>query len=174
MNYLKQYCIPIKELKQGVYSFNFLIDDKFFEQFENSELKKGKADVYITLTKNSQNIILEFNIHGSVNVMCDRCLDYFDLPIECNETLYFVFGNENNMQQVHDFVTLKVEKNEINVSQYIYEFITLSLPIKKTHPNDETGKSTCNKKMLNKLMSFTGKEEKKTDPRWDKLKNLIK
>ncbi len=173
MKYLNQYCIPIKELRQEVYCFDFKVNNKFFKQFKNSEIKKGNADVNITATKNSQNIVLEFNINGSVNVMCDRCLDYFDLPIECNERLYFVFGNENNTQ-AYNFITLKADENEINVAQYLYEFITLSLPIKKIHPNDETGKSTCNKKMLNKLMSFTKKEVKKTDPRWDKLKNLIK
>ncbi|MCK5823234.1 MAG: DUF177 domain-containing protein [Bacteroidales bacterium] len=173
MKYLKQYFIPVNDLKQEDYCFEFNIDNKFFEQFENSEIKRGDVFVNITLTKNSQNIILDFDIRGTVNVMCDRCLDYFDLPIKCNEKLYFVFGEKNN-EQGGDLVTLKVDENEINVAQYIYEFITLSLPIKKTHPDDENGESTCNKKMLEKLNSVNFKKEKELDPRWEKLKNLIK
>ena len=173
MKYLKQYCIPVKELKQEVYSFDFYVNEKFFELFENSEIKKGNADVNITLKKNSQNIILEFDIIGSVNVMCDRCLDYFDLPIKINEKLFFVFSNEHKSSS-HDFIILNLNENEINIAQYIYEFITLSLPIKKIHPNDEFGNSTCNKEMLNKLNMLTYKEETEIDPRWNKLKNLIK
>ena len=173
MKYLKQYCIPITELKQEVYSFDFNVDEKFFEQFENSEIKKGSAVVNIVLTKNSQNIILNFNIKGSVNVMCDRCLDYFDLPIKINEKLFFVFSNEHK-SSAHDFIILNLNENEINVAQYIYEFIILNLPIKKIHPNDEFGNNACNKEMLEKLNSYTKKKETEIDPRWNKLKNLIK
>ena len=173
MKYLKQYCIPITELKQEVYSFDFNVNEKFFEQFENSEIKKGNADVNITLTKNSQNIILTFNIKGSVNVMCDRCLDFFDLPLNIKEKLFFVFSKEKESFS-HDFIVLNINDNKINVAQYIYEFIILNLPIKKNHPNDEFGNSTCNKKMLEKLSSYTQKKETEIDPRWNKLKNLIK
>ncbi|MBE9468250.1 MAG: DUF177 domain-containing protein [Bacteroidetes bacterium] len=173
MKYLKQYCVPIRELKQEGSSFDLFVDEKFFEQFENSDIKKGNVNVNIILTKTAQNIILSFNIVGSVNVICDRCLDYFDLPIKIKEKLVFVFSDENKSLS-DDFITLNKDKNEINVAQYIYEFITLSLPIKKTHPNDEFGNSTCNKKMLEKLKVYTQKKETQIDPRWNKLKNLIK
>ena len=43
------------------------------------------------------------------------------------------------------------------------------IPIKKVHPDDESGFSTCNPEMLERLNDFG---EKKPDSRWDKLKNI--
>jgi uncharacterized metal-binding protein YceD (DUF177 family) len=50
------------------------------------------------------------------------------------------------------------------------------LPIKRVHPLDKKGNSTCDKDVLNKLEEFITEEEKdeeeNIDPRWDNLKNI--
>jgi len=66
------------------------------------------------------------------------------------------------------------EAYEFNVAQFIYELIVLSVPNKRIHPNVVDG--TMNSEALDILSGLQVKEEKtieNTDPRWDKLKNLI-
>jgi uncharacterized metal-binding protein YceD (DUF177 family) len=58
----------------------------------------------------------------------------------------------------------------------MYEYIVLSLPVQRIHPDDENGRSGCDPDMLEKLKALTAKElnlENQADPRWDALKGII-
>ena len=71
-------------------------------------------------------------------------------------------------------VIIPHEYHEIDISQFIYELIILSVPTKKVHPKVLDG--TMNSEALTKLKELEIKKEKTAptaDPRWDKLKNLI-
>ena len=179
MKSLRQYIIPFKGLKNGIHELEFIAGDKFFEQYELLEIKKGNINISVSLHKKPEILILDFSIKGFVNVMCDRCLDEFNLPINYSGTIYVKFSEdkfqENKNYPANDLIFISSSENEINISHYIYEFIYLSLPYKRIHPYDEKGNSMCNKQMLNKIEEFTifKKENKIEDPRWDKLKKLI-
>ena len=67
---------------------------------------------------------------------------------------------------------------EIDIAQYIYEMIILSIPLKRIHPGIKDG--SLDTEALTKLKELTIKEQKKEnkeeeniDPRWDKLKQLL-
>jgi DUF177 domain-containing protein len=82
-------------------------------------------------------------------------------------------GGSDSEDEDDDIITIAANEHELDLSQYIYEYITLSLPIKRVHPEDEKGNSTCNKEVLKKLEKFLIEEENKnTDPRWNGLKNI--
>jgi len=170
LNYQKQYVIPFSGLSENIHHFEFKIDDKFFENFEFSEIKKSNIDVYLSLEKQERMLILEFLIEGTTNIMCDRCLDFFDYPIKGKEKLIVKFGNKN-YESTDDILILAESENEIDISKYIYEFISLLLPIKRIHPEDENGNSRCNKEMIKKIKEFS--KTKKSDGRWDELKKII-
>ena len=116
-------------------------------------------------------LIFEFDINGTVEVICDRCLDLFDYPVKGNETLYVKLG-ETWDEESDDMIIIPESQHEFNVSQLIYEYIMLILPIQRIHPDDENGKSTCDTEMLKKLGAQPDPQE--TDPRWDALANLKK
>jgi uncharacterized metal-binding protein YceD (DUF177 family) len=85
------------------------------------------------------------------------------------------FGDEYNDED-EDLLIIPHGEFEVNVQQYIYELIVLSLPIKRVHPGVEDG--TLKSDVLDKLeeLSIDKKEKNKEDeidPRWDKLKNLL-
>jgi uncharacterized metal-binding protein YceD (DUF177 family) len=168
-----QFIIPFKGLKVGRHDFSFEINDKFFDDFIDSEIKKGKVSVDVCLDKKTTMLELDFNIKGEVWVICDRCLDDFLLPIEYESKLYVKFG-EATEEQTDEILILSHNEYEIDIAQFIYEFIHLSLPYKKLHPTDNKGKSLCNKEMLNKLNEYIihKNEINDIDPRWDDLKNL--
>ena len=122
----------------------------------------------------STAIYVEDDQAGVVVVKCDRCLDNLDCTIEYKGKIFFEFGSQN--EEISDeLVMLSQSEDNLELDSYIYEFINLSLPIQKVHPDDEEGYSLCNFDMLEKLNSITvNNEDKKIDdPRWDKLKDLI-
>lgn len=157
INKLSKYIIPFYGLKDGIYEFNFLIDNNFFELFEYSEIKKGSINVKVELVKKLQLMELHFDINGNIDINCDRCLDNFLLPVSYKTILYVKTGDI--FEEIDDnIIKIPYSENEINISQYIYEFINLSLPYRRVHPNDSDGQSLCNKQMLEKINQYIKKD----------------
>lgn len=171
MDYLKNFAIPFRGLKLGDHHFEYVIGEKFFDCIEYSEIKKGEVVVGIEMNKQERMLIFEFSMSGTVEVVCDRCLGLFDFPVEGNETIYVKPGEEWN-EESDDVLIIPESEHEFNVSQLIYEYIMLKLPIQRIHPDDENGNSTCDPEMLEKL--GTPPEPQGTDPRWDALTKLKK
>ena len=175
MKVLDEYDIPIHGLKEGIQTFWFEIKTDFFEHFENPDLPGGNLNLNLTLHKRSQFLELDFNIKGSLNLICDRCLEVFDNKVEIENKLLVRFGNK--FEELDDnIIVIPKEYSRFNIAQYIYEFAVLSVPYKKVHPDDEKGDSGCNPEMIKILNELRVEEKKITndniDPRWDKLKNL--
>jgi uncharacterized metal-binding protein YceD (DUF177 family) len=96
----------------------------------------------------------------------------FSQQIDCENRLLVKFG-ETEDQTDPDILYLPFGENELDLQQHLYEFIMLDLPIKRVHPNDDEGNSTCDPVMLQKLDELIIDEESDTDPRWDELKKLM-
>lgn len=168
------YNVPFKGLKEGKHLFDFDIDNTFFALFEESEVKQGQLKVQLELTKQSTLLILSFSTKGKVRLTCDRCLEEYDQEISNESKLYVKFGQE--AEDLDDnIIVLPFEEHQINVAQYIYELVILGLPIKRVHPNDKKGNSTCDPEMLAKLDEYLIKEadEEPVDERWSELKKLL-
>jgi uncharacterized metal-binding protein YceD (DUF177 family) len=166
------FTIPLSGLKEGGHSYNFEIVDEFFELFEGSEITSGDLNAVVELDKRSTHMDLRFSIKGSVTINCDRCLEPFLQSIECENRLLIKFG-KNWDENDPDILTIPADEFELDVKQYLYEFIYLSLPIKRTHPLDKSGKSTCDPEMLKKINEHTVNIENDSDPRWDELRKLM-
>jgi uncharacterized metal-binding protein YceD (DUF177 family) len=54
-------------------------------------------------------------------------------------------------------VWIAPESGQLDLSQYLYEYAMLSLPIRKVHPDLPGGKPGCNPEMLNLLKNFSVK-----------------
>lgn len=169
MNYLKQFIIVFRSLGIGNHNFNYDINDEFFDCFEFSEIKKGKLKVDVTLEKQERMLIFNFKINGFVNIVCDRCLEYYDQSISGEKILIVKFG-DNLHEETDEILILPETETYINISKYIYEYISLLLPLKHIHPLNKDGESACNKDMIKKLEALT--ENKIIDSRWDALKKL--
>ena len=173
---LKEYTIPFVGLKQGLHQFEYRIDNTFFTHFEYDEFNASTVKVDLEFNKKTTMLELLFKATGTINVNCDLTNEPFDLPIE-NEILHVVkFGSEYNDENV-ELLIIPHGEYEVNVQQYIYELIVLAIPAKKVHPGVENG--TLKSDILEKLEELSPKEKtttnnnEDTDPRWDKLKNLL-
>lgn len=176
MKQMKEFTIPFVGLKQGEHHFEHKIQNTFFTHFEYDEFNNVDVLAKALLIKKSNSLEFNFTIKGHVNVNCDVTNEPYDQPIEGNHHLVVNFGEEYNDE---DDALLVVPHGtyEVNIQQYIYELIILSLPVKKVHPGVEDG--TLNSEILDKLKELTPKEteeqssKNEIDPRWDELKKLL-
>ena len=129
--------------------------------------------VSLTFVKKSTLFELSFSAEGTVEVPCDLTNELYDQEIASKLPLVVNFGPEYNDEN-EEILILPHEAYEFNVAQFIYEMIVLAVPNKRVHPKVLDG--TMESEALKKLKELTIKEVKtveNTDPRWDKLKNLI-
>ncbi|MCK5824954.1 MAG: DUF177 domain-containing protein [Ichthyobacteriaceae bacterium] len=174
MKELNIYNIPFVGLKTGEHRFDYEITGKFFELYDFLEFNEAKFDVRVDLSKNSTFMELNLSFTGAANVVCDVTSENFDLPLEGKLRLVVKFGDEFNDDNP-EILTLPQDEYQVNVSQYIFEMIALSVPSKLEHPGIEDG--TLDSEILDKLEDlrpeYNFEEEKEDDPRWDDLKNLL-
>lgn len=172
----KDFLIPFVGLKQGKHQFEFDIDKKFFDDFSFDEYNSVNVKVNLVLEKKSTMLELGFKHKGTVNVPCDISNEDFDLPVKGNLNLIVKFGDEYNDDN-DEMLVLPHGEYQVDVSQYIYEMIVLSVPLKRVNPKIKEGH---NAEVLNRLDELAPKEqykeieeEQNTDPRWDGLKKLL-
>jgi uncharacterized metal-binding protein YceD (DUF177 family) len=170
MNSLQEFNIPYLGLKIGVHNFEFNITSEFFEHFEYSQIDACNLQLHLTITKQSTMLILDFLFSGNINTVCDRCNEALQLPITTEHKLFAKLGTANNFDDP-EIITINENEGIIAISQFVYEFINLDLPLRKVH-SEET-KNQCNKSVLQKLEDTGIKQETENiDPRWAALKGL--
>ncbi len=167
MNLLKNYDIDISKLNLGQHEFRFQIEDEFFELFDYSLIDHGSLETVILLEKKTTFISLAFQISGKVELICDRSLEKFDFDLSIENAIVFKYGDEAKIVSDEvEIITSNTQK--INVANYLYEFISVSIPMKKLHPRfvDESEE--------NQIIFSSKDEENNTefDPRWSELKKL--
>lgn len=173
MKDLKQFNIQYNGLKVESHLFEYQIDNTFFEAFNFDEFFSADLKIELTLHKKSTMLELIFNASGTINVACDISGEPFDQEITATLPLIVSFGEEFNDEN-EEILILPYSEFKLNVAQYIYEMIVLSIPTKRVHPQVVDG--TLESEALTKLEKLRVHKEETTpdvDPRWDKLKSLI-
>ena len=170
MDTLKDYTIQFVGLKIGKHSFTYHIDNKFFDEFQYRDFKDINCEVDLELVKKATLLELHFNIKGKATFTCDITNVPFDKEISNALHLIIKFGAEFNDDN-EEIIIVPYSDYQFNVAQYIYEAIILALPVKRSHPGIEDG--SLKSEALEKLKELEVKEQKETDPRWDKLNELL-
>ena len=177
MKSLRPYQIPFTGLKNGLHQFNFEIDGHFFENFEDSLVSDGLINVKLEFDKKDSFILLNFIIHGKVKLPCNRCQVVLDFEINGDYPIVVKFDEHDdnaNDDSNADVIYISRNDDHLDVSQLIYEFIALSIPMHRINCDNFIELKPCNFELLKKLNSLTEDQikEEQSDPRWDKLKNL--
>ncbi len=164
------FIVQFSGLKLGKHNFEFVVDDTFFEKLEYSPIKKGKVDLTIVMDKKSSMLVLDFKLNGWVAENCDRCTVEYNQPVSGEHRLYVKFGDDYDEPDENLWV-IPHESYEIDVSQLIYEFIGLSIPLRKV-PCDESGDTTiCDQETL-KVLEQSEMDENKNNPLWAELNKI--
>lgn len=176
MKDLKDFDISFRGLKDGLHQFEYEIEKEFFDFFNYDEFYNSTVKVILSFLKKPTMFELNFNCNGWVEVNCDVTSELFQQPIKSSIDLIVNFGDEFNDEN-EDLLIIPHSEFKLNIAQYIYEAIVLSVPIKRIHPGVNDG--TLESIVLDKLKELEIKIEeeqqeddthKDIDPRWDKLK----
>ena len=175
MDLLKDYIVSIVAVDKKKLDFTFTIDNTLFEHFGSELLEGGRGKALVELEKPGTTLQATFQIDLIAELLCDRSLELFDYPINLNKTIYFKYGD--HYEELSDeIVMIPTEQSELDLSQYIYDFISLGIPSKKLHPkfDGEDESEGLIYSTEDESSKDLGKEDNDStiDPRWDKLKNL--
>jgi uncharacterized metal-binding protein YceD (DUF177 family) len=166
MKVTKEFLIQFIGLKLGKHQFEYIIDKKFFDSFDYEDFNNASVKTTVVLDKKNTMLELNFKHKGTVNVPCDLTNESFDLPIKGELKLIVRFGEIFNNDS-EELLILPIGEHEIDVSQYIYEMIILSVPLKRVNKLSKLDFSS------NKTTKKKEEIQQNTDPRWDKLKKLL-
>lgn len=152
MDVAKRYLIAYKGLKPGLHTFCFDVDRELFEAYDSTEIKDGACQVEVDAMRSETMLELSVMITGEVVVACDRCLEDCRIPIQYEGTLLVKFSEELR-EYDGDVMWLSPMESDIDLAQYIYESIVLSLPYQRTHPEGE-----CDPEMQRYFRIISGEE----------------
>lgn len=172
MSIASPYSIPFIGVKLGVHEFDFEIGDQFFVDFLGSPVEKCDLKIHLSLEKQEGLLQLTFDIEGTVNVPCHLCGQEFDMELLDQHNLLVKQEDARATEDIHDeeeIIYISRNETKLEIAQWIYEFIILSLPMQIVHPLNEKGEGTCDKAALTLIKNMAHKEESGTDPRWDAL-----
>jgi len=169
---LRNYSIPFTGLKLGKHQFEYDVNDAFLNEFEYSLVKKADLKCRVELEKQETMLILTFDIAGTIDANCDRCLAQYPQHVDIHEQAIAKFSEEA-VDEDEEIITLTKNDHEINIAGLIYEYINVALPF-ITVCDNEGNTPYCDKEMLDKLNKLTANNEQneQADPRWDALKNI--
>lgn len=169
--------LRISGVESGNYSFSIDCDNRFFELAEIPDLQEGLVKLQIEMEISEKIINLDFHFDGYVMMPCDRCLELVKVDLNFDEHLLVKLIPLLGETQEEDEMWLVDETAyELDLFHYVYESITLALPLRIVHPEDENGNSTCDPEILKKLEELTNPtpKEDEIDPRWEALKKIKK
>ncbi|MDR0728501.1 MAG: DUF177 domain-containing protein [Prevotellaceae bacterium] len=145
-----KYSIAIGRLSVGKHFFSFKIDDAFFVDFEGSEVQQAAIEAAITVIKNTELVQLEVQLTGQVTVPCDRCLDDLTMSVAFRGAPVVKFTADDNNPVDDNVLWVSIDADEVDLMQYLYDSIILSLPLQRIHDVEK-----CNKDMIEKLNKLT-------------------
>lgn len=184
------YDIAFTGLKLGTYTFNYPIDEVFFQHFDNAPIQKSDVQVKLAFTKKHHFFLLDFDMAGTIHAECDRCLVPYPSTVQQAYRLIVkyehvgeleTFGDDGN----EDILYITPDTLSINVAQTIYECIVLSIPMQRIPCEVEGSSIVCDEKVLaildgdgpddgadNKDGGHDDDSDDNIDPRWAALKKL--
>ena len=169
-SYFRQFVLPFSGLSYGNHEYRYHLNDTFFDGFEYSEIKHGAIDIVLSLEKQERMLILDFNFEGNAECICDRCGENYSQQLSGEQRLIVKFGEDKSLE-TDEVMIVGESEHQIDLSQLLYEFSVLLLPLKRVHPDLPDGTTGCDPGILEKINELTPKT--KTDPRWDDLKKLL-
>lgn len=165
------YIIPLNGLKDGSYSYDYEVGGEFFKDYGSSDVRDCNIKLVVELKKLSGHYNLTFLMKGEILVTCDRCLEEFFHPVDSVNQVIVKTGHEFDDSDP-ELLIIPEGHHELDLSQMIYDFAHLALPIKRVHPSDGKGKSKCNPEMLARIGQGADNEDEGS-PEWDKLKGFL-
>lgn len=173
---MREFNVNIIGLSNKVHQFEYQLEDKFFEQYGQDIVSGGSFKVAVALDKRETFIEVHFIIEGQAKLICDKSLESFDFPLHLDRKIVFKFGEEE--KEISDeIMIIPRDKASLELGQFLYEFISLAIPLKKVHPRLQAEEEEYEEGKIIYTSGGDAEDENPSeanDPRWDILKKLKK
>ncbi len=173
MDSLKHFVLPLSGLHQGVHHYSYDLDGGFFAYFEQSPIKYAELKLDVILDKQSDFISLDFNLQGSIQTNCDRCLANIDLPVE-NHYLVLLkpqWGIAEEDKE-EDVIYIDPDEEKYDISPIVYEVACLSIPLTKIYDCASENPKPCDESVLNRLEENSPESDSTETALGKALKNI--
>ncbi len=145
MGKFSSYKLPLKSLPVGTHEYDFHLDKQFFVDMESADIRDADLNVHVTVDYKRDMYELDIKINGIATLICDRCLDNLEWPIETSYHIFVKYGDDYN-DDSDELLEIPESDYYLNIAYMIYDTVALAIPIKHVHP---LGK--CNRAMSNLL-----------------------
>ena len=175
----REYDIAFVGLKQGIHEYQYQVNDKFFEPYQEQDFHNCKANIKLTLDKQNGFMLLKFEIGGALETTCDRCGSTV-LPLNLWDEFSVVVKLAEDPDQMNateedpDVHYIARGESHLHIADWIYEFVNLSIPMQRMCSEEQMGSDFCDNDvlaMLKKGGENTGTVE---NPIWKGLEKIKK
>lgn len=129
-------------------TIDYTIDDAFFQKIDGL-VQRGLVKTTLRIEGSTRSVFrFYFHFKGTVFAPCDRCLADVEVPIDTDDMLTVKLGAEYSDEG--ECIVIPESEGAIDVSQFIYELIALSLPMKLVHEEGQ-----CDEAMMATLERLT-------------------
>ncbi|MEF9949628.1 MAG: DUF177 domain-containing protein [Mucinivorans sp.] len=153
------YCIDYQGLSLGEHHFSFDILNDIFAPWPEGGIENGEGKIEIGLLRHANFMELDVTIIGSVELECDRCTDIYRQPINFSGHVVVKLSSAPSAREastkdvgqddLDDIIWLDPAAAHLDLSQWLYESIILSLPVARVHAKRED----CNKEVIKYINS---------------------
>ena len=145
--------IDLGMLALGEHSFEYQLDNTFFEALEQNEILGGKCLAKVDALVRETGCMLHIHVSGTVEVTCDRCLDPMEIQFEpVDEKCLLKLADEDGEDD--NAIYVNRERPVFDLGWLLYELIAVHLPVIHAHEPGE-----CNPEMEKLLQEHLAEEQ---------------
>lgn len=186
MGKFTEYKLPLKSMTPGTHTFEFKLGKTFFKDMESEDIHDADLKVNVSVALKNDVYAISMHIDGTITLICDRCLDDLDFPIDTDYAINVEYGDDYN-DDSDEVLVIPFSDNTLNIAYMIYDTVELAIPIKHVHApgkcnkamsamlkkhragNISEGDSALEEDFIDDMSTAAGQT---SDPRWDALKGL--
>ncbi|MDX2248806.1 MAG: hypothetical protein SF052_18610 [Bacteroidia bacterium] len=131
----RDYSINVARLSNGNHEMFFEIGRDFFEHLEYSLIKDGDIKLQLEIVKYNTHLDVKFNLSGKMVLECDRCTQPYDHDFSAQHRMIYSFDKDMEFENTEVMFTDRMEP-ELVLVQEIYDFINMSVPIRRVPPKE--------------------------------------
>jgi len=131
-----RYSFAVSKIPEGRSTLSWPLDEKLFEAIgANYEIEALKGDLLVHIQRDSQFLRIEIVLAGEATVACDLCLRPILLPVSArHQQVYALTSRYTQLEEAEEFYVLGPREDRIDLTQAVYDYVCLALPIKRVRP----------------------------------------
>ena len=157
-----EFLIPLNGLTASETEYSWQIGLDFFRGFENVQVIDADLFTAAKLEKVGSKIGVKLLLDGTLTVECDRCLEDLIMPINEKVSFTLLFGEPDEESDDDELIYLEKGSTDLDLSQIIYDYSCLALPIQRFHRRGECNNKTV--EILEEGITTNSEEKKENNP----------